>query len=124
MEEEVEEEEPAELTRSKGRKNKKHAANRKPAESRIKWTVKEDECLAEAWKSISMDPIIDASQNTDTYWRRIKTMFDERKLVDPEFAGIHMERGEKDIFQPLGEHPTTMQQVAWGPGRGHGSPEE
>ncbi|KAE8787720.1 putative methionyl-tRNA synthetase [Hordeum vulgare] len=95
----VEEEEPTELepARSKGRKKKKRAANRKTTETRVKWTAKEDECLAEAWKTISIDPITGANQTTDTYSRKIKTAFDERKLVDPEFAGIHMERGDKAL---------------------------
>ncbi|KAE8774055.1 putative methionyl-tRNA synthetase [Hordeum vulgare] len=97
VKEEVEKEEPAELepARSKGRKKKKRVANGKPTEPRVKWTAKEDECLAEAWKTVSIDPITGANQNTDTYWRRIKTTFDERKLVDSEFAGIHMQRGDK-----------------------------
>ncbi|KAE8805821.1 putative methionyl-tRNA synthetase [Hordeum vulgare] len=58
-----------------------------------------------------MELITGAYQNTETYWRRIKTTFDERKLVEPEFVGIHMERGD----QPLDEHPTRVQQVAWDP---------
>ncbi|KAE8774003.1 putative methionyl-tRNA synthetase [Hordeum vulgare] len=33
--------------------------------------------------------------NTNTYWGRIKTTFDECKLVDPDFANIHMDRGQK-----------------------------
>lgn len=35
------------------------------------------------------------NQNTDTYWRRIKTAFDEHKLVDPDFANIHMDHSDK-----------------------------
>ncbi|KAE8791358.1 putative methionyl-tRNA synthetase [Hordeum vulgare] len=83
--EEVEEEESAdqEPTWSKGRKNKKHAANGQLTEPCIKWTTKEDECRAEAWKTISMDLITSANQNAETYWRRIKMAFDEGKLVDP-----------------------------------------
>ncbi|KAE8798114.1 methionyl-trna synthetase [Hordeum vulgare] len=57
--------------------------------------AKEDQCLTEASKTISMDPITDTNQNNKTYWRRIKTTFDELKLVDPEFAGIQMERTDK-----------------------------
>ncbi|KAE8784116.1 putative methionyl-tRNA synthetase [Hordeum vulgare] len=94
-EEVVEEEEPSEPARSKGEKKKKRAANGKPVEPRVKWTAKEDECFTEAWKTVNIDPITDANRNTDTYSRRIKTAFDERKLLDPEFAGIHMERGNK-----------------------------
>nr|XP_020163063.2 uncharacterized protein LOC109748447 [Aegilops tauschii subsp. strangulata] len=33
--------------------------------------------------------------NADTYWECIKSEFDERKLVDPYFATIHMQRGSK-----------------------------
>ncbi|KAI5014703.1 hypothetical protein ZWY2020_056093 [Hordeum vulgare] len=98
-EEEEVEEEPAEPelepARSKRGKKDKRAANGKSDEPRVKWTAKEDECLAEAWKTVSMDPINDANQDTDTYWTRVKMAFDECKLVDPEFAGIHMKHGDK-----------------------------
>ncbi|KAE8794750.1 putative methionyl-tRNA synthetase [Hordeum vulgare] len=97
-EEEGEEEavvvEPEPGPKKKGGKRKR-AANAKPAEPRVKWTSKEDECLAEAWKTVNINPITDANQNTDTYRGRIKTVFDEHKLVDPDFANIHMNRGEK-----------------------------
>ncbi|KAE8796288.1 putative methionyl-tRNA synthetase [Hordeum vulgare] len=92
-EDEAVEAEPEPLPK-KGRKRKR-AANAKPAEPRVKWTSKEDECLAEAWKTVSINPTTDTNQNSDTYWGRIKTAFDERKLVDPDFANIHMDRGEK-----------------------------
>ncbi|KAE8811380.1 putative methionyl-tRNA synthetase [Hordeum vulgare] len=78
------------LVPNKGRK-RKWAANAKPAEPRVKWMSKEDECLAEAWKTVRIDP----NQNNDTYWGRIKTAFDERKMVDPDFSSIHMDRDEK-----------------------------
>ncbi|KAE8797080.1 Protein argonaute 1A [Hordeum vulgare] len=77
-----------------GRK-KKRASNAKPAEPRVKWTSNEDECLAEAWKTVNIDPITDVNQNIDTYCGRIKTVFHERKIVDPDFVNIHMDRGEK-----------------------------
>ncbi|KAE8797376.1 putative methionyl-tRNA synthetase [Hordeum vulgare] len=77
------------------REKKKRASNAKPAEPYIKWASKEDECLAEAWKTVNIDPITGTNQNTDTYWGRIKTVFDERKLVDPDFANIHMDRSDK-----------------------------
>jgi hypothetical protein len=51
---------------SKGRKKRKK--NSSPTEPRIKWTGKEEECLAEAWKTISMNGITDANQNYDTSW--------------------------------------------------------
>ena len=72
-EEEVEEDEQAEAEpepAQKGRK-KKRAPNARPGEPRVKWTSKEDECLAEclaeAWKTVSIDPIIGSNQNADTY---------------------------------------------------------
>jgi hypothetical protein len=72
---------PEPTSTSKGRKKRKN--NSPPTEPRIKWTGKEEECLAEAWKTISMNGIIGANQNYDTYWQRFKLAFDERKIVDP-----------------------------------------
>ncbi|KAE8820957.1 putative methionyl-tRNA synthetase [Hordeum vulgare] len=93
-EEEAVEVEP-ELVLKKKEGKRKQAANAKPAEPRVKWTSKEGECLAEAWKTMRIDPIIGGNQNTNTYWGRIKTTFDERKLVEPDFVNIHMVCGEK-----------------------------
>jgi hypothetical protein len=50
---------------SKGRKKRKK--NSPPTEPRIKWTGKQEECLAEAWKTVSMNGITGANQNFDTY---------------------------------------------------------
>ena len=79
---------------AKGRK-KKCAATARPGEPHVKWTSKEDDCLAEAWKTVSIDPITGSNQNADTYWRRNKMASDERKLVDPDFANIRMDRSKK-----------------------------
>ncbi|KAE8783142.1 putative methionyl-tRNA synthetase [Hordeum vulgare] len=84
---------PNECRRRRGKR--KRVPNDKRAEPRIKWTSKEDGCLAEAWKAISIDPITGMNQNTDMYWGRFKTAFDERKVVDPDFVNIHMDRCEK-----------------------------
>jgi hypothetical protein len=78
---------------SKGRKKRKK--NSPPTEPRIKWTSKEEECLAETWKTVSMNGITDANQNFDTYWQRVKLAFDERKIVDPYFSKTVMIHGEK-----------------------------
>jgi hypothetical protein len=74
---------------------KKRKKNSPPTEPRIKWMGKEEECLAEAWKTVSMNGITDANQNFDTYWQRVKMAFDERKIVDPYFNKTVMVRGEK-----------------------------
>jgi hypothetical protein len=78
---------------AKGRKKRKKTSPL--TEPRVKWTGKEEECLAEAWKTVSMNGITGANQNFDTYWQRVKTAFDERKLVDPYFNKTVMVRGEK-----------------------------
>ncbi|KAE8782819.1 putative methionyl-tRNA synthetase [Hordeum vulgare] len=65
-EEEAVEVEPEPVPKKKGGK-RKQAMISKPAEPHVKWTSKEDEFLAEAWKTVSIDPITDEDQNTDTY---------------------------------------------------------
>jgi hypothetical protein len=84
---------PEPTSTSKGRKKRKK--NSPPTEPQIKWTGKEEECLAEAWKTVSMNGITSANQNFDTYWQRVKLAFDERKIVDPYFNKTVMIRGEK-----------------------------
>ncbi|KAK1606877.1 hypothetical protein QYE76_030550 [Lolium multiflorum] len=98
--EEQEDEEPGETTQadvnpSKGKKKRKKDSP--PAEPRIKWTSKEEECLAEAWMTVSMNGIIGANQSFDTYWLRVKQAYEERKLVDPYFNKTNMNvyRGDK-----------------------------
>ncbi|XBI26317.1 hypothetical protein VPH35_051063 [Triticum aestivum] len=97
--EEEEEEEPAPVP-TKGRQKKKRAA--RSGEPRIKWTSKEEECLAEAWKVVCLDPTTGANQSLETYWDHIKAEFDERKLVDPYFKGVYMQRGAKAMANHWG----------------------
>jgi hypothetical protein len=56
---------PEPTSTAKGRKKRKK--NSPLTEPRIKWTGKEEECLAEAWKTVSMNGITGANQNFDTY---------------------------------------------------------
>ena len=64
-EEGEEEEEESAPDPTKGRQKKKRAA--RPGEPRIKWTSKEEECLAEAWKVVCLDPATGANQSLETY---------------------------------------------------------
>ena len=82
---------PEELT---GKWKKKRKSG-EPSLNRYKWTAKEDECLAESWKMVSLDPITGSNQNSDTYWKRIKAAFDERKMVDHKFKDVYMEHSVK-----------------------------
>ncbi|KAK1619676.1 hypothetical protein QYE76_025193 [Lolium multiflorum] len=66
-----------------------------PTEVRVKWTTKEDESLAEAWKEIGIHAVTGANQCSETYRMRVKTAVDERKFIDPYFQPIHMDRGSK-----------------------------
>ncbi|KAK1642354.1 hypothetical protein QYE76_060159 [Lolium multiflorum] len=96
--EEEEEEEPTQVLVADGnppKGKKKRKKDVPPAEPRIKWTPREEECLAEAWMTVSMDGITGANQSSDTYWLRVKAAFDERKLVDPYFNRTIMNRGDK-----------------------------
>ncbi|XBJ10026.1 hypothetical protein VPH35_014983 [Triticum aestivum] len=97
--EEEEEDEPAPVL-AKGRKKKKRAV--RSGEPRIKWASKEEECLAEARKVVCLDPTTSTNQSIETYWDRIKAEFDERKLVDPYFKGVYMQRSSKAMANHWG----------------------
>ncbi|XBI53787.1 hypothetical protein VPH35_035951 [Triticum aestivum] len=100
-EEDEEEEEEEPLTVPARRRKKKKRASRS-GEPRIKWASKEEECLAEAWKVVCLDPTTGTNQSIETYWERIKAEFDERKLVDPYFKGVYMQRGAKAMANHWG----------------------
>jgi hypothetical protein len=97
--EEEEEEEPTQVEVAddnppKGKKKRKKDAP--PAEPRIKWTPREEECLAEAWMTMSMDGITGANQSSDTYWLRVKAAFDEHRLGVPDGRQQHGTDGRGD----------------------------
>nr|XP_020168324.1 uncharacterized protein LOC109753808 [Aegilops tauschii subsp. strangulata] len=94
-EEEEEEEEEEESAPALMRKRKKNKRAVRTGEPRIKWASKEDECLAEAWKVVCLDPITGTNRSIDTYWDRIKAEFDERKLVDPTSKASTCSAGRK-----------------------------
>jgi hypothetical protein len=76
---EAEEEEEEEVPRAKGRGKRKGAATMKKSGSRgKKWTLLEDQCLCDAWKEVSIDPVTGANQPSGAYWGLIKKEFDER----------------------------------------------
>jgi hypothetical protein len=52
---------------------------KKPTVAAKETTEMAEECLCDSWKVIRLDPITDANQKSDTYWKWIKDQFDERK---------------------------------------------
>nr|XP_020168005.1 uncharacterized protein LOC109753517 [Aegilops tauschii subsp. strangulata] len=56
----------------------------------------------DAWKVVCLDPTTGTNQSIDTYWERIKAEFDERKLVDPYFKGVYLQRGAKAMANHWG----------------------
>ncbi|KAK1615843.1 hypothetical protein QYE76_021360 [Lolium multiflorum] len=84
VEEEAEEEEQAtqvevaDANLSKGKKKRKKDSP--PAEPRIKWTPKEEECLAEAWMTVSMNDITGANQSFDIKWHGVQEEIKDRPI--------------------------------------------
>ena len=44
---------------------------------------------------VSCDSIIGANQALDNYWKCIKTEYDERRMINPEYASCVINRGQK-----------------------------
>uniref|UniRef100_A0ACD5UJP4 Uncharacterized protein n=1 Tax=Avena sativa TaxID=4498 RepID=A0ACD5UJP4_AVESA len=63
----------------------------------LKWSSREDECLAEAWKSVSIDPFTGANQSSEAYWLRVKAAYDERRHLDPYFKDLYHDRNDSGI---------------------------
>jgi hypothetical protein len=78
---------------------------------------REDECLAEAWKSVSIDPFTGANQSSDAYWLHVKAAYDERRLLDPYFKDYCHERNDSAM-----SHRWHIIQHAWN--KWHGVVEE
>jgi hypothetical protein len=62
-----------------------------------KWSSKEDECLAGAWKVVSMDLLTCVKRNSDTHWARVKVPLNECKPVDSDFNTMHMDNNESSM---------------------------
>jgi hypothetical protein len=88
-----EEDAPEPTKMSKERKIRKR--NSPPTEARIKWTDRDEEFLAKAWKTISMNGITGANQDYEMYWQRVQLAFNERKIVNPYFNKMVMIPGDK-----------------------------
>ena len=91
---EVRGEEEAAPATAKGKAKRKVPKVPKPTEPRVKWSYKEDVLLTQAWMTLSLDPIVGANQNMDNYWMRDKSLYDEHRIVDPEYAGC-LDHSEK-----------------------------
>ncbi|CAM0881035.1 unnamed protein product [Alopecurus aequalis] len=99
-----EEEDPAPTAKGK---RKRKTASTSMTEPRVKWATKEDECLAEAWMTVNIDSIIGANQNDDHYRGRVKKSYEERRMLDPEFAVCTIDCGEK----AMANHWAAIQQA-------------
>ena len=52
--------------------------------------------MVSSWKAVSLDPITVANQTNDSYWKRIKTEFDERKFTK-EYNKVYMDHNQNTL---------------------------
>jgi hypothetical protein len=83
-------------------KGKKKAPKKEGGSRGPKWRSLEDERLAKAWKTVSIDSISGDNQNSDTYWERVKVALDECKLLDPTFKKVHMDCNPSEMSHRWG----------------------
>ncbi|KQK02611.1 hypothetical protein BRADI_2g02669v3 [Brachypodium distachyon] len=50
-----------------------------------------------AWKVVSLDPFTGANQSDNTYCQRVKTAYDERRVINREFASVTHDRNESGL---------------------------
>jgi hypothetical protein len=61
------------------------------------WSPLEDQYLCDSWKEVSIDAIIGANQCYGSYWNKIRTEFDEHKIVTVEYRSMEMRRNQKVV---------------------------
>jgi hypothetical protein len=66
-----------------------------------KWKTLEDQCLIDAWKSVSLDPNTCANQTSAKYYKRILDQFNERPHFG-EYTKINMVQNEGAISHRWG----------------------
>jgi hypothetical protein len=59
------------------------------------WKAMEDQCVSDSWATVSIDGITSANKKHGTYWAQIKAEFDERKIIDKEYAKMVTKRSQK-----------------------------
>ena len=69
-----------------------HAAKKKKGSRGIIWMTKEDECMVESWKAITLGEITSTNQSSTAYWARIKDEFDERRFTKDFYKVSMMHR--------------------------------